>query len=66
VPGIVTGIRTVQRAGQAQVVHDFVGTILDVDRKADVVVLGDLNDFQFSPSVRRCGRARPTARVPRS
>jgi predicted extracellular nuclease len=42
---------TVQRAGQAQVVHDFVGNILDVDRKADVVVLGDLNDFQFSPSV---------------
>src|SRR5512133_2450676 len=42
---------TVQRAGQSQVVHDFVGKILDVDRKADVVVLGDLNDFQFSPSV---------------
>ena len=42
---------TVQRAGQAQVVHDFVGKLLDVDRKADVVVLGDLNDFQFSPSV---------------
>ena len=42
---------TVQRAGQAQVVHDFVEDILDVDRKADVVVLGDLNDFQFSPSV---------------
>ncbi len=41
----------VQRAGQAQVVHDFVGRILDVDRKADVVVLGDLNDFQFSPSL---------------
>jgi uncharacterized protein len=41
----------VQRAGQAQVVHDFVERILDVDRKADVVVLGDLNDFQFSPSV---------------
>lgn len=42
---------TVQRAGQAQVVHDFVGKLLEVDRKADVVVLGDLNDFQFSPSV---------------
>jgi predicted extracellular nuclease len=41
----------VQRAGQAQVVHDFVGRILAVDRKADVVVLGDLNDFQFSPSL---------------
>jgi predicted extracellular nuclease len=42
---------TVQRAGQAQVVHDFTERILDVDRKADVVVLGDLNDFQFSPSL---------------
>jgi uncharacterized protein len=41
----------VQRAGQAQVVHDFTEQILDVDRRADVVVLGDLNDFQFSPSV---------------
>jgi uncharacterized protein len=41
----------VQRAGQSQVVHDFVERILDVDRSADVVVLGDLNDFQFSPSV---------------
>jgi uncharacterized protein len=41
----------VQRAGQSQVVHDFVARILDIDRKADVVVLGDLNDFQFSPSV---------------
>jgi predicted extracellular nuclease len=41
----------VQRAGQAQVVHDFVQQVLAVDKKADVVVLGDLNDFQFSPSV---------------
>jgi len=41
----------VQRAGQAQVVHDFVQQMLAVDKKADVVVLGDLNDFQFSPSV---------------
>jgi hypothetical protein len=41
----------VQRAGQAQVLHDFIQKILDIDNKADVVVLGDLNDFQFSPSV---------------
>jgi predicted extracellular nuclease len=27
------------------------GSDVDVDGKADVVVLGDLNDFQFSPSV---------------
>ena len=30
----------VQRAGQAQVVHDFVEDVLDIDTKADVVVLG--------------------------
>jgi predicted extracellular nuclease len=41
----------VQRAGQAQVVHDFVERILGVDKKADVVVLGDLNDYQFSPAL---------------
>jgi predicted extracellular nuclease len=49
----------VQRAGQASAVHDFVASALDVDRGANVVVLGDLNDFQFSPalSVLRTGRA---------
>ena len=41
----------VQRAGQAQVEHDFVQKLLDVDKKADVVVLGDLNDYQFSPAL---------------
>ncbi|MBS2535422.1 lamin tail domain-containing protein [Catenulispora sp. NF23] len=41
----------IQRAGQAQVEHDFVQKLLDVDKKADVVVLGDLNDYQFSPAV---------------
>jgi predicted extracellular nuclease len=41
----------VQRAGQAQVVHDFVERILGIDKKADVVVLGDLNDYQFSPAL---------------
>ena len=49
----------VQRAGQASVEHDFVASALAVDRKANVVVLGDLNDFQFSPalSALRTGRA---------
>ncbi|MBO0889639.1 MAG: endonuclease/exonuclease/phosphatase family protein, partial [Acidothermales bacterium] len=49
----------VQRSGQAHVVHDFVDKLLAVDRKADVVVLGDLNDYQFSPalSVLRTGTA---------
>jgi uncharacterized protein len=32
-------------------VHDFVQQILTVDKKADVVVLGDLNDYQYSPAV---------------
>ena len=38
-----------QRIGQAQVVHDFVADLLAVDPGSRVIVLGDLNDFQFSP-----------------
>jgi uncharacterized protein len=41
----------VQRAGQAAAVHDFVGKLLAVDKHADVVVVGDLNDYQFSPAL---------------
>jgi len=37
-----------QRAQQAQIVHDFVASLLAVEPEADVIVLGDLNDFQFS------------------
>jgi hypothetical protein len=33
---------------QAQIVHDFVNSIVTTDPNANVVVLGDLNDFQFS------------------
>jgi len=40
-----------QRRQQAQVVADFVGQILAVDAGAAVVVLGDLNDFEFSDTV---------------
>jgi uncharacterized protein len=40
-----------QRAGQAQVEHDFIQKLLDVDRHADIVSLGDLNDYQFSPAL---------------
>lgn len=49
----------VQRSGQAQAEHDVVDKILGIDKKADVVVLGDLNDYQFSPalSVLRTGTA---------
>jgi len=41
----------VQRAGQALVEHDFISQILAIDKKADVVVVGDLNDYQFSPAL---------------
>ncbi|HEY3057352.1 MAG TPA: LamG-like jellyroll fold domain-containing protein [Chloroflexota bacterium] len=44
-------ISEVQRHQQAQIVHDFVGSILAVDATADVVVLGDLNDFDFSDTL---------------
>ena len=41
----------VQRAGQALVLHNFVAQILAAYRKAQVVVVGDLNDYQFSPAL---------------
>ncbi len=41
----------VQRHQQAQVEHDFVDAIATADPSADVVVLGDLNDFEFSDTV---------------
>ena len=40
-----------QREQQAAVVHDFVRSILSVEPGANVVVLGDLNDFQFSSTL---------------
>jgi uncharacterized protein len=41
----------VQRSGQALTEHDFIGQILAIDPKADVVAVGDLNDYQFSPAL---------------
>jgi endonuclease/exonuclease/phosphatase family metal-dependent hydrolase len=41
----------VQRVRQAVIEHDFVAQLEQADPKADVVVLGDLNDYQFSPAV---------------
>ena len=41
----------VQRAGQALTEHNFINQILAVDKQADVVVVGDLNDYQFSPAL---------------
>lgn len=48
-----------QRAGQALVVHRFVEQLRAANRQARVIVLGDLNDYQFSPtlSVLRTGKA---------
>ena len=40
-----------QRISQATLVHTFVNQILAVDSSADVVVLGDLNDFDFSTAI---------------
>jgi predicted extracellular nuclease len=41
----------VQRNQQARVVHDFVAAIEAADRNANVVVLGDFNDFEFSTAL---------------
>ncbi len=41
-----------QRLQQAAIVNDFVDDILAVDPKAEIIVLGDLNDFEFSAPVR--------------
>ncbi|MGH2734900.1 MAG: lamin tail domain-containing protein, partial [Actinomycetota bacterium] len=39
----------VQRLQQAQVVNDFADSILAADPDANAIVLGDMNDFEFSP-----------------
>jgi predicted extracellular nuclease len=44
-------VSEVQRHQQAQVVHDFVAALMAADPNADVIVLGDLNDFQFSDTM---------------
>ncbi len=40
-----------QRHKQARIVHDFVKEILNADSMANVIVLGDFNDFQFSETL---------------
>ncbi|WP_315790371.1 lamin tail domain-containing protein [Fischerella sp. JS2] len=37
-----------QRTQQAQIVNNFIDSVLAADPNANVVVMGDLNDFQFS------------------
>ncbi len=41
----------VQRHQQAQIVNNFVDSILAVDSSANVIVLGDINDFEFSQTM---------------
>ncbi|GAA3396956.1 endonuclease/exonuclease/phosphatase family protein [Streptomyces roseoviridis] len=41
-----------KRLLQAQAVNAFVKDVLAVDKQADVVVLGDINDFEFSGTTR--------------
>jgi predicted extracellular nuclease len=41
----------VQRHAQARVENAFVDEILDADPQANVIVLGDINDFEFSQTV---------------
>jgi predicted extracellular nuclease len=40
-----------QRHAQATIVNRFVETLLDAERDARVIVLGDLNDFEFSETL---------------
>ncbi|MCA6091685.1 endonuclease/exonuclease/phosphatase family protein [Streptomyces sp. SCA3-4] len=42
----------VQRTQQAQAVNAFVKDLLAADRQANVIVAGDLNDYQFSPALK--------------
>nr|WP_240325249.1 endonuclease/exonuclease/phosphatase family protein [Amycolatopsis thermalba] len=42
----------VQRGQQAQVLRGFVDQLMAADPWADVIVAGDLNDYQFSPALR--------------
>ncbi len=41
----------IQRSEQAQVVNDFVSELLAVDPDARVIVMGDLNDYQFAEPI---------------
>lgn len=41
-----------QRHLQAEAVHDFTAKILKTQKNADVVTLGDINDFEFSETTR--------------
>jgi predicted extracellular nuclease len=44
-------VTEVQRHQQAQIENDFVDSILALDSDANIVVLGDINDFEFSQTM---------------
>src|SRR5262249_37706541 len=46
-----TAVTEAQRHQQAQIVHDFVAQILAADPNANVIVDGDLNDYEFSDTL---------------
>jgi predicted extracellular nuclease len=48
---LTDGVEDGWRHAQAQVINDFVDEILAVDDDANVIVLGDINDFDFSETV---------------
>jgi hypothetical protein len=46
-----------QRHSQAEVLRRFVRHVLDVEREAKLLVLGDFNDFEFSETLGRIASA---------
>ncbi|GAA4211664.1 lamin tail domain-containing protein [Actinocatenispora rupis] len=53
-----------QRHQQATLVHDFVRKIQAIDANARVVVLGDLNDFEFSTTAKTLTAGRSLVDLP--
>ena len=53
-----------QRTAQAALVHDFVTKLQAVDSSARVVVLGDLNDFEFSATAHTLTAGRSLVDLP--
>ncbi len=57
-------VSEIQRTQQATVLRGFIDQLVRIDRQADLVVLGDLNDFPFSPTLDiLTGRGGPQALI---
>jgi uncharacterized protein len=48
-----------QRRGQARVVNGWIERLLEADRRARIIVFGDLNDFEFSETINVLERGEP-------